>query len=98
MNKAFSGFILVENLLILSCLLGSFFFLKKRIPLAVILFCASFIAILFVLIGLTTPVLGALVRYRIPGIPFLILIIGLLADEMKIKQVIFKVKQRLFKG
>ena len=97
MNKAFSDFILAENLLLILCLLLAFIFRKKQIPLAVVLFCVSFIIILFALIGLTTPVLGALVRYRIPGIPFLIIVIGLLVDEKKIKPVIFKIKQNLFR-
>lgn len=97
MNKTFSDFILVENLLLILCLLLAFFFRKKQIPLAVALFCVSFIIILFALIGLTTPVLGALVRYRIPGIPFLILLIGLLVDETRIEDVFFNLKRNLFK-
>lgn len=97
MNKAFTGFILVENLLLLLCLISVFFVLKNEIPLAMVLFCGSFVLILFTLIGLITPVLGALVRYRIPGIPFLVVLIGLMADERKIKDLIFKLKKNLFK-
>lgn len=96
MNKAFSDFILVENLLLILCLITSFFFLKKGFPMAMALFCVSFICILFALIGLTTPILGALVRYRIPGIPFLVILIGLITDENKIRSVLLKLKQNLF--
>lgn len=37
-----------------------------------LLFCASFTFILLVLTGLVTPIAGALVRYKIPAIPFML--------------------------
>lgn len=37
-------------------------------------FCIFFVATNYVLIGLTTPVLGAIVRYKAPILPFLVLI------------------------
>jgi hypothetical protein len=37
------------------------------------LFFLSFLILLAVLIGWTTPVLGAVVRYRMPLLPFLIM-------------------------
>jgi hypothetical protein len=46
-----------------------------------ILFCLSFAAILFAITGLTTPVVGALVRYKIPGLPFLLISFLFLLDE-----------------
>ncbi|HET6225007.1 MAG TPA: hypothetical protein VFF27_01925 [Bacteroidia bacterium] len=97
LDKAFAGLILVENLILLICLFASFFFLKKDMPLAMVLFCASFVFILFALIGLTTPILGAVVRYRIPGIPFLIILTGLIINEKKIKNTFFKIKENLSK-
>lgn len=39
-----------------------------------ILFCFSFTFIVFVLIGLTTPSMGAMVRYKVPVLPFLCMI------------------------
>ena len=48
-------------------------------------FCISFTLLLFTLCGLTTPVLGALVRYRVPGIPFLFIALIILFDLEKIK-------------
>ena len=39
---------------------------------------SSFTFLLYTLIGITTPLVGALVRYKIPGILFLILSIYIL--------------------
>ena len=49
----------------------------RTLPGNSLLFCASFALVLIVLVGLVTPIAGALVRYKIPAIPFL-LIAGLL--------------------
>jgi hypothetical protein len=49
------------------------------------LISAFFVTTLFILIGLITPVLGAIVRYKIPGLPFLGLIIVYLTDFEKVK-------------
>lgn len=43
-----------------------------------LLFCLSFVMVVYLLTGYTTPVLGSIVRYRIPAMPFLV-IAGLLA-------------------
>lgn len=43
------------------------------VDLPVLLWCLSFLLLLGLLIGWTTPVIGALVRYRLPLLPFLIL-------------------------
>jgi hypothetical protein len=49
-------------------------------------FCLSFVFILFLITGLTTPVLGALVRYKVPGIPFLALAFLFILDEERLKK------------
>jgi hypothetical protein len=46
---------------------------KGRTDLSVALWSASFVVQLGLLIGWTTPVIGALVRYRLPILPFLLL-------------------------
>ncbi len=62
----------VENLLIICVLAAGLFYLKpQNLVNHDVWYCLSFIIILFVLIGLTTPVLGALVRYKVPALPFL---------------------------
>jgi hypothetical protein len=98
LQKAFAGLVLLENgLLLLFILVVLFFFSKKDFPLAVTFFCFSFVLILFTLIGLITPVLGAVVRYRIPGIPFLIIGFALILDEKKLIRVYQNTKANLFK-
>ena len=42
-----------------------------------------FIIMLFVLTGISTPVIGALVRYKVPGLLFLIIVINLMYDQFK---------------
>ena len=38
---------------------------------------------LFILTGISTPVIGALVRYKVPGLLFLIIVINLMYDQLK---------------
>jgi hypothetical protein len=61
----------IENLItVLLLVLSAVFYSKKRSTNGLLL-CVSFTLILFSLAGMTTPVLGALVRYKIPAQPFL---------------------------
>ncbi|HSH67337.1 MAG TPA: hypothetical protein VLB84_16450 [Bacteroidia bacterium] len=93
LDKTFAGFIMIENaLLLLFIICIVLFFSRKTIPLAVTLFCFSFVILLFSLIGFTTPITGALVRYRIPGIPFLIIGFCLILDEKKVNRFISYLK------
>jgi hypothetical protein len=46
-----------------------------------IFFCLSFVGVLYVITGLTTPILGALVRYKVPGIPFLLIAFLFMMDK-----------------
>ncbi len=68
----------LENL-ILICLPITLFFLKKpnldQNAFRLTLFALSFVLILGVLIGSITPVLGAIVRYKIPLIPFYLVLV-----------------------
>ena len=81
---------LVENILIiLFMILSIVFFNRKKVKenLAIILFIASFVITLFVLIGITTPVLGALVRYKVPALPFLFILFLFFIDFGKIRKI-----------
>ena len=42
-----------------------------------------FVTLLFFITGVSTPVIGALVRYKMPGLIFLIITINLLYDTSK---------------
>lgn len=78
----------IENLLILCILaMGIFYIRLKNFSNASVWCCLSFIVILFTLIGLTTPVLGALVRYKVPALPFLGIAVLLLADDQQFQPV-----------
>ncbi|HRH65568.1 MAG TPA: hypothetical protein PLU53_04680 [Bacteroidia bacterium] len=79
----------LENLLIVAAGLLSIIFPsasnKKDL---LILLSAFFIFSLFTLIGMITPILGAIVRYRIIGIPFLLFIIIYCMDISRLRQFI----------
>ena len=80
----------LENLIIIVFILLAIIFFKKY-PLRTFpwfWFCVSFVLILFILCGLTTPVLGALVRYRTPALPFLFIIFITFIDLKKIQHIV----------
>ena len=69
-------------LMIVACLL-SFKVRGKRTE-AIIILSGIFVIILFVLIGLITPVLGAIVRYKIVALPCLVFILVYYYDKAKL--------------
>ena len=76
----------LENALIIMVLLATLFFVRLRnMAQPEVWCCLSFITILFVLIGLTTPVLGALVRYKVPTLPFLGILLLFMTDDTRIQ-------------
>jgi hypothetical protein len=84
----------VENALFLIFLIiGLFFIDLKKMKDPWFWFCLSFILILFVLVGLTTPVLGALVRYKMPALPFIFIAMFLITDVEKVSRFV----QRFYK-
>jgi len=72
----------VENILILALLTYALIFsYRKSGPTdPFIIFSLTFVVLMFVLIGLITPILGALVRYKVPALPFLFFLITYLLD------------------
>lgn len=62
------------------------FLSKKRanIDFKLVGFCLTFIIILYLFIGWTTPISGAIVRYKIPAWPFFIILSLLILDEQKL--------------
>ena len=64
-----------ENLCFLLFFILCFIFMNKRlIDKNLLLCCISIVIISFILIGITTTVMGAIVRYKVPFIPFLLMI------------------------
>ena len=76
----------IENAVILLLLFTTFVYRKalKVKEWDFVIFCLSFCVILYTVIGLTTPITGAIVRYKIPAIPFLIMAVFMLMDFDKI--------------
>jgi hypothetical protein len=62
---------------------------KDKIEINLLLLCISLVVTSFILVGLTTTVLGAIVRYKIPFIPFLLMIPLLFLDTERIKKIPF---------
>lgn len=75
-------FAAIENVIILICLAIGIIYINPESVLKnqnLLLFCLFFTISVFILIGLTTPVLGAMVRYKAPVLPFVCLIPVLLS-------------------
>ena len=77
---------LLENFFIIGILILSWFF-GKRVGARewkFVIFCLTFSIILFLIIGLTTPIIGAIVRYKIPAIPFVMIAAFMFFDSQKL--------------
>ena len=77
-----------ENILVF-VLLGLLLFYRKKLNSPqnhFLWFGVLFTIILFSIIGLTTPVIGAIVRYKVPAMPFLFFILLLSVDFPKISK------------
>jgi hypothetical protein len=74
----------LENILFAALLLLAIFFPAKISNPGIFGFCITFSVLLLLVIGLTTPVLGALVRYRIAAQPFLLIALLMLIDREKL--------------
>jgi hypothetical protein len=77
---------LLENLFIIGILITSWFYGRKvsATQWKFVIFCLTFSIILFLIIGLTTPIIGAIVRYKIPAIPFLTIAALMFFDGQKL--------------
>jgi hypothetical protein len=87
----------MENLFIIAFILLCMLFTK---PLAAIhwgyvLFCLSFVLIQFLIIGETTPVLGAIARYKTIALPFLLIAFLLILDKDKLVKKLPALKKML---
>jgi hypothetical protein len=74
----------LENFIILIVLaLAIIFFSKKQINFNIFYACLFGVICMFILTGLITPVMGAMVRYKVPALPFLMIILIMLIDKDK---------------
>jgi hypothetical protein len=76
----------IENLFFLIVFIFCFCYRKKINDFNFLFLCLSIIVSSFILIGLTTTVSGAIVRYKIPFIPFLLMIPLMYLDVTKLKE------------
>jgi len=86
MNSAMMIPVGLENGLIffISCLCLCYRLPTSQIKWEYVLFCFSLVIIQFVIIGETTPVLGAIARYKVPALPFLMIGFLLMLDKEKL--------------
>lgn len=73
----------IENVIIIALII--FALLKidwQKLKQPMVPFCFTFVLVLFVLSGIATPVVGALVRYKTPALPFLVVTL-LLVSKIK---------------
>ena len=79
----------LENVLIIILIILSLVYRKtlNKKQWDFIIFCVSFSIILFAVIGLTTPITGAIVRYKIPAIPFLFIAIFMFMNPKKLPNI-----------
>lgn len=77
----------LENLAFIILIFFAFYFFKKpkQISINTILMIWTFIIILWIIIGYTTPNMGALNRYKSPTLPFLFVVIFSYIDEYPLK-------------
>jgi len=81
----------LENLLILIILILALAFANfRQIHKSIFYACMFAVIFMFVLTGLITPVMGAMVRYKVPALPFLMIMLVMLIDKEKmIKKIPF---------
>ena len=79
-----------ENVLIFGLLLLALVFHQpwREINWNLVALALLFTSFLFVLIGWTTPVMGALVRYKVPALPFLAIIAVAIVDWPRLQKMI----------
>ena len=90
-ENAMQWFSALENLVLaLITLVCIVFYKKQEAPgrLAFLWFCLSFVLVLYSITGITTPILGTLVRYRMPALPFFLIAIFMMTDLKKMVQTV----------
>ena len=87
-NSAISAIAMMETVSLILLMLCAMIFRKKvsKNNRNIFLFSLFFLLSLALLIGLTTPVLGAIVRYRIILLPFFILLLFMITDVKKLSK------------
>lgn len=81
-HSAMQGIYGAENIFILILLLASLFFIKRPVGnLDLVLFCLLYCLMMLILIGLVTPILGGIERYKSVVIPFMFILLLLISKK-----------------
>ncbi len=83
-SNVFQLIAFIENLLILSFLIYCIIRSRAGPHREYIWFIVLFVTVLYLILGLTTPVAGALVRYKVPGLVMLMILCLLLNNNKKL--------------
>ncbi|NNC82333.1 MAG: hypothetical protein HKN79_02050, partial [Flavobacteriales bacterium] len=84
MGGALQALAAIENSLYILLLLSAIIWRKGIQNQDLFIMCLIFLVAMGVLIGSVTPVLGAIVRYKVPALPFLMMLIYLIADTKRL--------------
>ncbi|PIQ16635.1 MAG: hypothetical protein COW67_01915, partial [Flavobacteriales bacterium CG18_big_fil_WC_8_21_14_2_50_32_9] len=74
----------IENFFVLLLIIVAIFFRKKKFNSNLVVFVFASALLILVFVGITTPVMGALVRYKIPALLFLTIGVLSLMDFQKL--------------
>lgn len=92
-HSAMTAIYCVENIFVLLVICIALFFIKLPLQhIEIVLFCLVYCLMMLVLIGLVTPILGGIERYKSVVIPFLFILLLLITDTTKLA-VIWKAKK-----
>ena len=91
-HSAMTAIYCAENMLVLLLLFFALLFIKKPVHIDLILFCLTYCLMMLILIGLVTPILGGIERYKSVVIPFMFILLLLVTDQDKIVRT-FKLKK-----
>lgn len=81
-KTAFEWAAAIENLFLIAFIIYAFVKIDvKKLTQPLVPFCITFVLVLYVLSGIATPVVGALVRYKVPAMPFLVIALLLVAKD-----------------
>lgn len=82
----------IENVLILSFMILCFLFRKKEKLSNMTIYFITYSLSLITVVGMVTPILGSLVRYKIPALPFLLLFFLSIVDYSKVQNFVTTLK------
>ena len=88
-HSAMTAIYCAENIFVLIIILIALFFLKRPfLHNEIILFCLTYCLMMLILIGMTTPILGGIERYKSVVIPFMFILLLLITDRDKVLKTI----------